>query len=247
MYQPLALFIAISFGSIPPSHGKFVPTRGYDYNIPVNPAGRKNRGVSSNIMRKTLVIACALKKEAGYLRKTIGFKYHVEVTGLGPDRTLKNLEAYFDHASPSALIFTGVAGQLNPDFKLGQIVYPAAWCLESGTRFEVAPPLKDHLSRQGIAVEETGITVRKPVVREKNRLKLFKETGASICDMESAAAMMIADSYGIPCIAPKIISDTGKSGMLDFYRHFDKNMQMMAEETFRLASIMSDLLEEELI
>jgi len=198
-------------------------------------------------MRKKLMIACALKKEARLLREVVGFKHHVEVTGLGPDRTLKNLESYFEHDLPSALIFTGVAGQLNPDFELGQIVYPEAWCLESGTRFEVDPELRRLLVERGVKVRETGITVRKPVVRQKNRIELFRKTGASICDMESAAAMMIAGSYQVPCIAPKIISDTGKSGMLDFYRHFDKNMKNMAEDASRLASIMADLLERDLL
>ena len=198
-------------------------------------------------MLRNLVIACALKKEAGMLRKTMGFKYRIEVTGLGPDRTLKNLEKYFEQENPSALIFTGVAGQLNPEFQLGQIVYPETWCLESGTRFDVDENLKDRLLEHNVPVIETGITVRKPVVREKKRLQLFKETGASVCDMESAAAMMIAESYGIPSIAPKIISDTGKSGMLDFYRHFDKNMKQMAEKTAELARIMSDLLKKDLI
>jgi len=198
-------------------------------------------------MEKKPVIACALKKEAGVLREKLGFQYHIEVTGLGPDRTLRNLEEYFEHDHPAALIFTGVAGQLNPDLKLGQIVYPAAWCLESGTRFEVASGLRGRLLERGIKVEGTGITVRKPVVREKARIGLFQETGASICDMESAAAMMIAESYGIPCIVPKVISDTGKSGMLDFYRHFDENMRKMAEEISRLAAIVSELLEKKLL
>lgn len=194
-----------------------------------------------------LIIACALKKEARAVRNVVGFKYPVEVTGLGPDRTLRNLEEYFEQAKPSALIFTGVAGQLNPDYEMGRIVYPEAWCLESGTRFAVDQNLREQLIEKGIPVRETGITVRRPIVREKNRLRLFRETGASICDMESAAAMMIAESYAIPSIAPKIISDTGQSGMLDFYRHFDKNMRHMAEATGHLAEIMSGLLEKDLI
>ncbi len=198
-------------------------------------------------MQRKLLIACALKKEAGVLRASLESEYHVEITGLGPDRTLRNLEKYFEREKPSALIFTGVAGQLNPDFQLGQIVYPEAWCLESGTRFDVDRDLRERLIEKGIPVKETGITVRKPVVREKSRLRLFEETKASICDMESAAAMMIAKSYGIPAVAPKIISDTGKSGMLDFYRHFDKNMKQMAEATATLARIISDLLEKKLI
>lgn len=198
-------------------------------------------------MRRNLVIACALKKEAGAIRKVVGFKYHVEVTGLGPDRTLKNLEEYFEQSKPSALIFTGVAGQLNPDLLMGQIVYPEAWRLESGTRFEVDENLRECLLAKGIPVTGTGITVRKPVVRKKNRLRMFRETEASICDMESAAAMMIAESYRIPGIAPKIISDTSESGMLDFYRHFDTNMKQMAEATAHLAKIMSELLEKDLI
>lgn len=198
-------------------------------------------------MQRKLLIACALKKEAGELRKRIGFSYHIEVTGLGPDRTLRNLEECFARVEPAALIFTGVAGQLNPDFKLGQIVYPEAWCLESGTRFEVDPDFKSRLLEHGIPVKETGITVRKPVVREASRLKLYRETGASLCDMESAAAMMISASFGIPCIAPKIISDTGQSGMLGFYRHFDRNMEKMAGKTAELADIISELLAQKLI
>lgn len=198
-------------------------------------------------MQKNLLIACALKKEAAELRKTIGFRFPLEITGLGPDRTLRNLEECFERLKPDALVFTGVAGQLNPECELGQIFYPETWCLESGTRFSVDPKIKSLLVDRGIPVGGTGITVRKPVVREEARLKLHAETGASICDMESAAAMMIADSFGIPCIAPKIISDTSRSGMLGFYRHFAGNMEKMARKTADLAEILADLLEKELI
>lgn len=207
----------------------------------------QQQGKTKREMNEKLLIACALKKEAMELRKKIGFRHPVEVTGLGPDRTLKNLEALFDHYKPSAIIFTGMAGQLNPDFELGQIVYPEAWCLESGTRFDVNPHLKNFLVEQRIPVRETGITVRKPVVREAARVKLHTQTGASICDMESAAVMMFANSLEIPCIAPKIISDTARSGMLGFYRHFDKNMAKMADKTAELAEIISGLLQKKLL
>ena len=198
-------------------------------------------------MPKNLLIGCALKKEAAELRKKLGFNYPIEITGLGPDRTLRNLEESFERLKPDALIFTGVAGQLNPECELGQILYPETWCLESGTRFSVEPRFKSLLVERGIPIEGTGITIRKPVVREDARLKLHAKTGASICDMESAAAMMIASSFGIPCIAPKIISDTSRSGMLGFYLHFARNMEKMARETAALAEIMVDLLERELV
>ena len=47
--------------------------------------------------------------------------------------------------------------------------------------------------------------------------------------MESAAAMMIAAHYKIPCLAPKVVSDTAESGLLAFYRYFDQNVSLLAD------------------
>jgi nucleoside phosphorylase len=186
-------------------------------------------GCCSNIL-----IACALKKEAEGLKKFLRPGQKIMVTGLGVDRTLQSLEKTFESSPPVLLLFTGMAGQLNPKLKLGEFIFPEIWGYESGTEFKVEETISGILKENGWKVRGKGLTVRKPVVRGKQRLKLFKESGAGICDMESAAALMISSSYGIPCIAPKIISDTADSGMLAFYRNFGVNIEILGAHIARL-------------
>jgi len=162
------------------------------------------------------------------------------VTGLGVDRTLRTLELALEQRSPSILVFTGMAGQLDPTLELGDVILPEEWKLESGTAFRVDQRLADFLGTSGWDVSSTGLTVSSPVVSRKRRLRLYEETGARICDMESAAAMMIADSYEIPCLAPKVVSDTADSGLLAFYREFDRNVGLLAEFLDRLLKTLAE-------
>jgi len=150
-------------------------------------------------------------------------------TGLGVDRTLRSLEGLLETWKPSCLVFTGMAGQLDPTVELGDVILPEQWQLESGTQFSVDPTLVQQLRNAGWEIAGSGLTVSTPVATRKKRLHLFEKTGARVCDMESAAAMMIAASYQIPCLAPKIVSDTADSGFLAFYRHFDRNIGLLAE------------------
>jgi nucleoside phosphorylase len=188
-----------------------------------------------------LLLACALKKEAKALTKELKTDYPVLVTGLGTDRTLKTLEEAFDKRKPSLLLFSGMAGQLSPEINLGEFVFPAVWRFESGTEFRVMDALRDPLAERGWQIGGAGITVRKPVVRGAQRRRLHGETGALICDMECAAAMMIAETYGIPCLAPKVVSDTAESGMLAFYRHFGKNIETLGKRLQALIACLEEI------
>ncbi|UCF39112.1 MAG: hypothetical protein JSU96_09860 [Acidobacteriota bacterium] len=185
---------------------------------------------------ENIVIACALKKEAKALEAKLRGGQEVVTTGLGTDRTLRRLERFFEKQKPSLLIFTGMAGQLAPDLQLGEFVFPESWTFESGTAFSIDPTLAGLLRDRGWGISGIGITVRRPVVKQKARLDLNRRTGALICDMESAAALMVSQAYGVPCIAPKIISDTAESGMLAFYRHFSENVEALGREIDRLVS-----------
>jgi nucleoside phosphorylase len=180
------------------------------------------------------LIACALKKEAKGLSRCLGDSFPIVVTGLGVDRTLNKLQNTLTADPPEILLFTGMCGQLDPTLGLGDFVFPEAWKTEAGTTFRVDEKLVDNLRGEGWLVEGLGLTVRKPVVKQRERLRLFKETGARICDMESSAALMIADSFGVPCIAPKIVSDTAESGMLSFYRRFDIHIEMLGKKVAQL-------------
>ena len=174
------------------------------------------------------MIACALKKETRGLRDRMGGQTQLLSTGLGADRTLRTLEEVFERQKPDVLIFTGMAGQLDPALKLGDFVFPRAWRFENGREYFIPEAVAGALGERGWAVGGVGVTVRIPVVKASQRLRLFESTGARICDMESAAAMMISESYQVPCLAPKIVSDTAGSGMLAFIRQFNRNIEELS-------------------
>lgn len=185
-------------------------------------------------MNHSILIACALKKEVSGLRQMLGSDYRYAVTGLGSERTVYSLEALFEDNPPSVMLFTGMAGQLSPRVELGQFVFPAGWKLESGTTFRSESELAGKLRTKGWTIDHLGLTVPSPVVKERDRLALWEKTGAIICDMESAPAMMVASAYKVPCLAPKIVADTAGSGMLAFYRRFDQNLQSLGHILKRL-------------
>lgn len=176
-----------------------------------------------------LVVACALRQETDALRAKLNRDIRLITTGLGTDRTARSLESLYEKERPPLLVFTGMAGQLDPALRVGDFVFPEAWALESGTRFEVEPELVEALRAGGWDVTGLGLTVRRPVVKEKQRLRLFRETGARICDMEGAAALMVSRSFGVRCLAAKVVSDTADSGMLSFFRNFDRNIASLAQ------------------
>lgn len=186
-------------------------------------------------VQRNVLIACALKKEVKALREHLRTDHQLISTGLGTDRTLKSLEGHLERFRPALVVFTGMAGQLDPSLKLGDLVVPERWRFESGDEFPVAESLILGLRARGWTIEGTGVTVRAPVVRQAQRLKIFRETGSRICDMESAAVLMICRSFDVQCISAKVISDTADSGMLAFYRHFQRNVRILGEKIDQLA------------
>lgn len=187
-------------------------------------------------LQMPLLVACALKKEVKALRSKLGDRHRYAVTGLGTDPTSRNLAKALCDLRPHVVLFTGMAGQLRESVQLSQICFPRRWRMESGIEFEIPEEMTAYLAEKGWDIRGTGLTVQAPVVKKEARDRLFQETGAEICDMESAAAMMVCAAHSIPCVAPKIVSDTADSGMLAFYRRFDENMLRLTEFLGPLAS-----------
>ncbi len=163
------------------------------------------------------------------------------VTGLGAHRTRKSLEVTLQSELPSLLIFTGTAGQLDPILRIGQVVFPQEWCLEDGSCFPADAELTSILrDGDGWEIEGRGLTVATAVVRARSRRALYGKSGARICDMESAIALQVASRHGVPCLAPKIVSDTAQSGISAFWREFDSNMDQLAKYLDRLIASLGD-------
>ncbi len=189
-------------------------------------------------MGKELLIACALKKESSALRERLGLDCQFLVTGLGVGRTRQSLEKQFESHIPSLFIFTGTAGQLDPALEVGEVMLPEEWCLEDGSCFPMDAGIISVLRESGnLRVSGRGLTVSTPVVRAKSRRALYQRHGAHICDMESAVAVDLARHYSVPCLAPKIVSDTAGSGLSAFWKNFDRNMDVLARYVEKLVRV----------
>jgi nucleoside phosphorylase len=187
-----------------------------------------------------LYIACALKKEAFTLRSLLGERSENNhpisyfVSGVGAARTEKRLSELIASAKPTTLIFTGTAGQLDPSVHVGQVMSPETWYFEEGKAHSVDRRLADELIGGELSVCGKGLTVARPVMRAQRRVDLWKETGARICDMEAAAAVKVAASKKIPCLAPKVVSDAGDFSPFRFWSNLDANLAQLAAYLRRL-------------
>ncbi|HSR51549.1 MAG TPA: hypothetical protein VLV83_12030 [Acidobacteriota bacterium] len=200
--------------------------------------------------QQPILIACALKKECARLcqrfsadsaeaqTRQIG-PLRFRHTGMGPDRAAERLAEIVREENPRRLIFTGTAGGLDPSLEMGQVILPRAWILEDGSRFDngaLGFPAK--LPGDPLLQVELGLTVRRPVLRPSARRRLHRDTGAAICDMESAAVLRTAARLSVPALALKVVSDTGSSGIADFWKHFDANLEHLSQA---LENLLADL------
>jgi adenosylhomocysteine nucleosidase len=108
-------------------------------------------------------------------------------------------------APPDLVLTCGFAGGLNPDLKLGDVVFETSdETLRAKLLAADAKPAKIFCADR-IAT----------TVAEKEKLR--EQTGADAVEMESAAIQAVCAERGIPCATVRVISDTaGENLPLDF-------------------------------
>ena len=126
---------------------------------------------------------------------------------------------------PNLMLACGFAGGLNPDLKLGEVVF------ETGNAHLapfLSPPGGDRVSvrtKEGL-VENLLAAGAKPAkffcadriaTTAAEKKKLRDETNADAVEMESAAIHAVGRERGIPCVTVRVISDTANEDLpLDF-------------------------------
>jgi len=162
-----------------------------------------------------ILICFALKEEAAPFRKIAAEKSDVSilVVGIGRQNAEKSVRKFLAEAAGALpeLVFTcGFAGGLNPDLKIGDIVF------ESPEPSTSNPQLLTRLTAAGAKPAKFFCADRiATTVAEKNTLRA--ETGADAVEMESAAIHAVCRERGIPCATVRVISDTADEDLpLDF-------------------------------
>ena len=159
------------------------------------------------------LICFALKEEAAPFHK-IAAQHPGTVTlivGIGRQNAEKSVRGFLPSVSPQLVFTCGFAGGLNPNLKLGDVVF------EIGN--QLGPPCVgcyDKLIAAGARPAKFFCADRiATTVAEKQALRA--QTGADVVEMESAAIQSVCAERGIPCVTLRVISDTADEDLpLDF-------------------------------
>jgi len=166
------------------------------------------------------LVCFALKEEAAPFHKIAAGRPGVFtlIVGVGRLNAEKSVRGFLAACSPERVLTCGFAGGLNPDLKLGDVV------------FEITnrqPAIGNELEPRDLDGYEMLVAAgAKPVkffcadriattVAEKQKLRA--ETGADAVEMESAAIAAVCRERGIPCTTLRVISDPANEDLpLDF-------------------------------
>ena len=118
-----------------------------------------------------------------------------------------HLESRAARMTPPALVISaGVCGALSPDLAEGDLVVPEAVLGPTGARYAtVAVP--------GLARAGTLATVTEVVTTRAAKARLWLETAALACDMESAAILEWARAHDVAAAVIRGVSDTADRGV----------------------------------
>jgi adenosylhomocysteine nucleosidase len=166
------------------------------------------------VTQVSLAIFFAVPHEAAFLKKKLKFRWqkkefglHIAETrledkpilfaclGMGKEAVKKNLSSLLTSYSFSRAILAGYAGALDPQLKKGDVVISES--------FSFIPYAK---SGKIISVTQVAATVGE-------KQKLFRETQATVCDMEYETALAICQNHNIILHSVRAVSDTAQESL----------------------------------
>ena len=166
-------------------------------------------GSSSRKAGENLLACFALKEEAAPFRKIAAGKSGVDIllTGVGRRNAEKSVREFLTTNLPDLVLTCGFAGGLNPELKLGDVLF------EIGNR-------KSEIGNQIVAAGAKPakfFCADRVAISIADKKKLRAETGADAVEMESEAIRTVCRECGIQCATVRVISDTAHEDLpLDF-------------------------------
>lgn len=148
------------------------------------------------------------------------------ITGMGRRNASTQFEQALRRFSPERVVTCGFAGALNPEFKIGDVLFDEDFDagMEKALLSAGAVPAKFHCS------------VRVAVTAAE-KAELWKTTGADAVEMESSVIRSLCRARGIPSATVRVISDAANDDLpLDF------NALMTSEQKISMPRLMFALL-----
>jgi adenosylhomocysteine nucleosidase len=131
----------------------------------------------------------------------------VLITGIGRQNAEASLRRFLAKHLPARVLTCGFAGGLNPELKIGDVVFTTGYAALEEKLAEADAIHASFFSAPCIAT----------TVAEKKQLR--ERTGADVVEMESGAILAVCRESRIPCAMVRAISDTAHEDLpLDFNR-----------------------------
>lgn len=158
------------------------------------------------------LICFALKEEAAAFRKLVVGRSDIciLIVGIGRENAEKSIRNFLSSNTPERVLTCGFAGGLNPDLKLGDVVFELPPTPDNGKNLFNRLTAAGAKSVKFFCADRIATTVA-----EKNKLRI--QTGADVVEMESSAIQAVCAERGIFCATVRVISDTAHEDLpLDF-------------------------------
>ena len=128
------------------------------------------------------------------------------ITGMGRRNASEGIRKFLAHTRPGLVVTSGFAGGLNPELKVGTVIFDEDF--EAGLTSRLLE-LK--------AVPGTFYCAKRVAVTKEEKLELYKSTGADAVEMESSVIRTICREHRIPSATIRVISDAAADDLpLDF-------------------------------
>ncbi len=167
------------------------------------------------------------------------------VTGVGLETAARTTEVLFEEFDVDAILFSGVAGGINPDLRICDVSAASRWARHDtgddapvwyeadGDLLDLAGRLVSQVGlnqcvepgdcleyRPGVVVGGNGVTGAHFIAGTQERVRILTEFGAQSVDMETSEIARVASRYQIPFIACRGISDyAGRSAGGEYRRY----------------------------
>jgi nucleoside phosphorylase len=165
-------------------------------------------------------------------------------SGMGTKRAADATRILFEEASPLVLISFGIAGAVNADLKIGDVVASSKYCLlDKGTpgRFCPLASLSD-AAREAVAKalqpDQARLFTGTAITTHGTQITLeeTKEIPHPILEMETAGIAQIAANQGIPLLSIRSISDGPQAPIpIDLEAAMDENENLRIGKLFTMA------------
>jgi adenosylhomocysteine nucleosidase len=180
-------------------------------------------------LNKSFLICFALKEEAAPFHKIAARHPGVFtlIVGIGRLNAEKSVRGFLPSVSPQLVLTCGFAGGLNPDLKIGDVVFDAELFPGRSRGDKTQTQIGNQSETPHIVSYEQLVAAgARPAkffcadriattVAEKKALR--GQTGADVVEMESAAIQAVCAEKNIPCGTVRVISDTADEDLpLDF-------------------------------